>query len=135
MIRFSKIALCMLVAGFGLFAAVDASAECYVCDEVITLDNDQAKCFSSKYDDILKAIEAAPEKRVPVNLLVCSIGTKRSATRGVVNLPTTAAPQTAYKFNYLLDKSGAECLNILIKEHKGELTPAKTFDLLKECKK
>lgn len=138
--RFSKgrvlMALCCLwpVAGQSL---------CMVCDEIITLNTDQASCFADNFDTVLKAIEATPEGRFPVNMNGCQSeaqGGQGIGTRGGIltmpDLPDSPAiaPEEG-KSVYLLDRSGAECLRTLLTTHSADIDPSATFDLYEMCAK
>ncbi|WP_058246372.1 hypothetical protein [Tropicibacter naphthalenivorans] len=112
-----------------------------VCDEIITLNADQASCFTDNFDTVLKAIEATPEGRFPVNMNGCALGDRNGqgiATRGgILTMPDlperpALAPEEG-KSVYLLDRSGAECLRNLLTARAAELDPSATFDLYELC--
>lgn len=118
-----------------------ASAACFICDEVVTLNAEQAACFADHFPEVLEAIRAAPDGRAMVNLNSCAEGkdkiTVRAGLGDMPEPPKGLLPDGSWKLvgksAYLLDVAGAECLSGLIARHEGPFDPSTTFDLFEMC--
>ncbi len=132
-----------IAALYAGLTAGPAGAACMICDELITLNTAQAACFSAGFDDLLAALDDAPDGRLTVNLDGCAPDGSGLATRGGLLTmpglpapsPDSAVPQQSpvTKSAYLLDASGATCLKGLIDAHPGPFDPRTTFDLFEQC--
>lgn len=120
---------------------VAGQSMCMVCDEIITLNVDQASCFADNFDTVIMAIEATPAGRFPVNMNGCKLeeqmGQGIGTRGGILTMPDlpdshAIAPEEG-KSVYLLDRSGAECLGALLTTHFADIDPSATFDLYEMC--
>lgn len=114
-------------------------AACYVCDEVVELNDELAGCLVASFDQHLTRVRQSNEKYSTVDLTDC-IGSDGSENRGIVKMPvpgaTIEAPDdesTALRTVYIMDEASLVCLRKLIDPLKGKLSPVKLFDLTKEC--
>lgn len=116
-------------------ASLPAFAACMLCDELVTLNADQADCFTSRYAEVAAALAEAPNQRLSINLDSCAEGGGEIALRGglgtMPKLPANG--KSTGKSVYLLDVSGAECLKGLIDSHGSGFDPEATFDLFEQC--
>lgn len=121
--------LCALVA-------TPAAAECFICDEVVELNEEYATCFTENFDTLMDALDTAPAGRQQVNLAGCGADSGTAGRRGGLlemgTLPL-ATPNTPIKSNYILDRPLALCLRELIAAHDGPFDPSVAFDLVEAC--
>ncbi|MHA7876351.1 hypothetical protein [Roseivivax sp.] len=130
--RFSNLALAALLA----FGAARASAECFICDEVVELTEGYAACFTENFDALMEALDTAPAGRQQVNLAGCFADSGTAGRRGGLlemgALPPAAA-EAQVKSVYILDRPLALCLRDLIAAHDGPFDPSVAFDLFEAC--
>ena len=114
---------------------VPAHATCYVCDEVVEVTEEFAKCYISNYELLLDALETAPGGRQQINLAGCGVASDNASNRaGLIEfgtLPTQAKDSS--KSVYILDEVLAVCLHKLITEYKSRFVPKTVFDLAEMC--
>ncbi|QJF51848.1 hypothetical protein [Roseobacter ponti] len=111
-----------------------ALAQCRVCDEVIELNSDYARCFNSAFEEILAEAATSPNGRARVDLASCDDGTGEKDRGGLLVMPSVPGPQKISKSVYLLDETYIICLKELLSRHADELDPTRTFDLYEECR-
>ena len=134
--QYSKFSL--IAASLILLGSMPASANCLVCDELIKMDEARAACFLDNYEDIAKAVDAAPNKRKAVDLDSCSIDGDVLALRGgIATMPklggNAVRDEGASKSVYTLDSRGLTCLRDLVAQQERPFDPVATFDLFEMC--
>lgn len=121
-----------------LIVPFSASANCLVCDELIEIDEERADCFLRNFDQIVAAVNVAPNQRKAVDLSACAVGDEvLSARGGIASLPTLGGSKRyidlSGKSVYTLDKKGLFCLRDLVSEQSRPFNPSATFDLYLMC--
>lgn len=116
-----------------------AQAACYVCDEVVELNDELADCLVANFDQHLTRVRQSNEKYSSVDLTGC-IGSDGSENRGIVKMPVpgstneaTSSESSALRTVYIMDEASLVCLRKLVDPLKGKLSPVKLFDLTKDC--
>lgn len=114
-----------------------AQTACYVCDEVVELDNVLASCLLKDFDRHLMQIRQSSEQYSSVDLTAC-VGSDGSENRGIIAMPvpgTPKAPSAAAPLRtvYVMDEKSLLCLQKLITPLTGKLSPVRLFDLTQEC--
>ena len=123
--------------------AAPAAAECFICDEVVELNDDYAACFIENFDLVLEAFVSSPGGRQTVNLAGCEAdgGARRRGgllemgglTTEMAPLPPETSEAGQIKSVYILDRPLALCLRDLIDAHEGPFDPSVAFDLVEAC--
>ena len=129
---------CSDLARAALFAlgAAPATAECFICDEVVELTEGYAACCTENFDTLMEALDTAPAGRQQVNLAGCDADSGTADRRGGLLEMGALPPATAYaqiKSVYILDRPLALCLRDLIATHDGPFDPSVAFDLVEAC--
>lgn len=135
-IKTRKTAMSLALAFAMSALATPASAFCYLCDDVIVLNRDNAACFIDRFDALSSAIEAADDGWAEFNLEECIDPDAERDRGGLSLMPTlgqTAAAGKRKKMRYTLDAEGAACLKVLLKAYDGPFDPNATFDLVQTC--
>lgn len=128
--RFSNL-ICGLIIGLGPHMAT--AQECWICDEVVEVTEDYARCYLDNFEVLLNAFDNSGLERQQVNLAGCAGGTA-DGTRGLLtmgNLGTSSTPSV--KSVYTLDRSSAICLRDLLAAFDGPLSPSAVFRLNEAC--
>ncbi|WP_159946402.1 hypothetical protein [Rhizobium sp. 18065] len=117
----------------------EVDAACYVCDEVVELDNALAACFLRDFSRYLTEVRQSSDQYSSVDLSHC-VGTDGSENRGIVKMPVLepdAQPNPSasapLRTVYIMDERSLLCLQKLVVPLSGKLSPGKPFDLIKEC--
>lgn len=136
--RFSDLAgpgLALLLA----LSMVQPAAACFVCDEVVELDQIRASCFLAEYDTFEQAIRQSRERRTEIDLSACA---KDVATglRGIDALPVFPTSRDAaltLKANlrsvYILDEKSVACVKKLLEDRDEPIDPSIRIDLSSAC--
>ncbi len=113
-----------------------AIGSCYICDEVVEVNDVIADCVISEYESIANEVSRSENGRSTIDLAACSA----SAKDGVKNRALSSLPELGHahessnlKTVYILDEFGLNCLKELIESHRGEFDPTVTFDLFESC--
>lgn len=110
-------------------------AACFVCDEVVEMNEDYAKCYLADYEKLLENITNSAKGRAKINLGSC-VGDKPGGDRGgLATMPNIDNQSKRLKMIYVFDSGSAVCLKKLLDSHTGLFTPTITFDLYKVCSK
>jgi hypothetical protein len=117
-----------------------AEASCYVCDEVVELDNALATCLLEEFDQHLTRVQQSSDNYSSVDLSHC-VGSDGSENRGIVAMPVpgviydnATSGTVALRTVYIMDEESLLCLRKLVDPLKGKLSPVRQFDLTKECR-
>jgi len=126
------------LSGLLAISSHNASAECYVCDDLVVLDRQAATCFLEKFDSFAAASSNADGKRIEFDTTSCIDPDAEKPRGGLSLMPTiggmaNAAPKT--KARYTLDDASATCLKGLLETYDGPFDPDAQFDLAKNCPK
>ncbi|MDF1804344.1 hypothetical protein [Thalassovita sp.] len=133
--RFSK---CVFAAGLCLAQA--ASADCFVCDEVVELDQAAAQCFVDQSQTYLERAKQARGHRTEVDLSTCT-GASTDNGRGLdsfVRLPGSAGKgqeqrRKRIRTVYVLDVQAITCVQAILNTRSAPIDPSLTIDLIEEC--
>ncbi len=117
----------------------NSETPCYVCDEVVELDDRLAGCLLAEFDDHLMRVRQSSDRYSSVDLSDCA-GTDGSENRGIIAMPVPGdlpgaeeAKDAPLRTVYIMDEAGLLCLRKLLDPLKGKLSPVRMFDLTKEC--
>ena len=90
----ARLTVRMIAATFaGSLAAVSSAAAqgCFVCDELVELDETYATCFLDNYAEYLAAAEAAERRRVTIRFTECGEGRSGTEERGALEYSVIVA--------------------------------------------
>jgi hypothetical protein len=123
---FSGVAVTLVLAG-------PAGAQCYICDEIVELNAEGARCFLDKYDSFRQPL-AAGETTVEVDLGNCEDVQTSDGTRGGVQVMPGLAPRanSGLKTVFTFDDAYLSCLHDLVAA-QDKIDPTIEFDLADQC--
>tara|TARA_B100000378_G_scaffold246000_1_gene217141 strand:+ start:1191 stop:1592 length:402 start_codon:yes stop_codon:yes gene_type:complete len=129
----------VFLAVLALIPAETSAQSCFVCDEVVELDSQQANCFVENFDAYLSQVESSEKKRAEISLTSCT-GGERKGGRGIAAFPTleqkdnSSARTFELRTSYILDMDSLKCLGQLLEELRAPIDPTVRFDLVELCK-
>lgn len=125
------------ILGLGVLvvSSTSVAAQCYVCDQVVEVTDEYAKCYVENFQSLLDALDTAPGGRHQVNLAGCRVqGDQVGKRGGLLDFGDLPPPEnTQAKSIYILDKKSAVCLYRLISEFPDDFDPKAVFDLVAAC--
>lgn len=113
-----------------------ATADCFVCDQVVVFNQRGAECFLRSYRSIAANIAGEGAGRAEFDLSSCPAGDETKDRGGLSVMPTigkASAPAVPVKTTYVFDAETARCLKQQIEHYSGSYDPAATFDLAEAC--
>lgn len=130
--RFSRLTLAIVVTLFGAPIRAD---ECWICDDVVELNDEYADCYLANYDLLMESFEAEGLERHQVNLAGCASVEGTQGTRGgLLQMGGLRADSvTATKSIYTLSREFAVCLKVLIEKNEDPMDPSVVFRLTEQC--
>ena len=138
--RFSDvIALLTVIVLQGLFTTTDVFAQdCFICDDMVILDDRAAGCFLQVYESSLG--RAQSDGYAEVDLSNC-MGTAGDENRGSLEKPFEDVNPggrepvaTRMRSSYVLDVASLECVRHLLDQTPRPISPARRYDLLHDCR-
>lgn len=127
--RFSK-AIVVALALTGL--ANPAGAQCFMCDEVVKIDQHGRECFLSRFDAYKTQVENG-DAFIEIDIR-CADGGIEAPRSGVTVMPTLEA-RTVTRSLYTLDETFLFCLHGLVAEIDAPIDPFLEIDLAAKCQK
>lgn len=119
-------------------AATPARAACFVCDTVIALAPPLAACFEENIDAFLSRAEAAPLRRIEVNLAFCGSGRNIDHFPSAADLERQGAQrlaeaeaEAAQQVSFFLDADQIACAKTYLQTH--DVTDGMVLDFDREC--
>lgn len=135
--NYTKLANCLaLVTMFIVAAAHSARADCFICDDLVVLDEVAAKCFLDNANTSIS--EAASNGYSEIDISDCT-GRDAVESRGSLELDSGFdkiggnESTLRVRTSFVLDVPSIECLKQLLTSVKRPITPAQRFDLVSEC--
>lgn len=111
----------------------EVNAECFLCDEVITLNKEMVACLNSNFEEFTKEISEANGEPTALNLTSCyETGASSENTRSLSVLPSLST-SGKIKNVYMFDVDNLNCLIDLVKSNDLDFDPNVTLDLYEEC--
>lgn len=119
-----------------------ADAECFVCDNEVSLTGEHARCFLDNTDRIARAIQKSEDGYLLIDLANCvgPLGQKKSWRSGIGQMkrpdldePGQTLPTAPVKSAYILDINRTECLKRHLGTREDALDPEVFVDLFKAC--
>ncbi|MEO1554876.1 MAG: hypothetical protein AAFS01_00475 [Pseudomonadota bacterium] len=107
-----------------------AAAQCFMCDEVVKIDQHGRECFLSRFDAYKAQVESG-DAFIEVDIQ-CAGGSTNANRGGVTVMPTLGA-RTVARSLYTLDKTFLFCLRDLVAEIETPIDPFVEFDLAAQC--
>ncbi|WP_170334848.1 hypothetical protein [Ruegeria arenilitoris] len=124
-----------------LFFPLSAQA-CFVCDEIVELDNVRAACFLEQYPEFEKRISETGDGRGEVDLTECA-NDVADGTRGIdwfTKLPNPTGstdpnlePIQELRSVFILDETDARCLKAFLEGLDRPIDPTVRVDLTEMC--
>lgn len=132
-IAFAALALAAVPATTGAGLA----QSCFICDDLIVLNDADAECFLKAYDASRR--EAQQKGFVTINLSACTNADEQEK-RGSIDKPLgELSPQSgetarsATRSSYVLDLVGIDCLYRMVGGQTRPINPTASFDLQNSC--
>ncbi|MEM6385394.1 MAG: hypothetical protein AAF718_04065 [Pseudomonadota bacterium] len=113
-----------------LLMAQAAVGQCFMCDEVIELDQAGATCFLADYASYEEALAGGAEF-VEVDISCAQRGT--TGTRGGVEVMPKLGERPIKRTVFTFDEAYLSCLRGLLDGMSDEIDPTITFDLAAQC--
>ncbi len=124
------------LSGLLVLSSHNASAECYVCDDLVVLDRQAASCFLETFDTFAAKSSEADSKRIEFDTTSCVDPDAEKPRGGLSLMPTIGGMANAgpkAKARYTLDDATATCLKGLLETYDGPFNPDAQFDLARNC--
>ena len=133
--RFSELFICApLVVGLTLCLAPARAQSCFVCDEVVELDQARADCLMSRYDEFETRLSASQKGRVEIDFSSC--GAHPSSNDGVKERgfgTSSISPgdilAVELRNSYILDRPSLNCLRQTLSDRTIPIDPTLRIDL------
>lgn len=138
--RMTPLGLATLVSGLApALAQSQSQPECFICDEVVEVDQAGADCFMAQLDDHRSTAATSADGFAEVNVYACYDPVDAKDRGGIDVMPKLATQGTAPgsgtavdKTVYTLDLASIDCLARLVAQ-TPTFTPSEVFDLVVDC--
>lgn len=121
------------IGALAIFSGQSLKAECFICDDLISVDEMMASCLEAKFEKFNEKIQSSPENYAAIDLGICSdVSASTESSRALSVMPNLTTKEEVKRV-YLLTSESLGCLRGLLTNAQIEFNPTATFDLYEMC--